>query len=143
MRNVNRILLALLCACIFAGCSGSADREKIIGTWNLDQVDNLMSRLQQDDNETGEDADNAPKMSLHFESNGKLRTETNMGAVNQSKQGQWKLISFNENQQVMKVSCTLNEESTEHEIAFVTKDMIKLVPPNMAGTTKMLKFHRQ
>ncbi len=137
-------LLASLFACTLIGC-GNPNRAKIIGTWEIDQADRVMNRI----NEKGEPSNDAaeqndsPKMLIRFLSNGGLETVTNMGAIQQNKAGTWQLISFNEAAKEIVISCNIQSQKSEHKVSLIDDKTIKLVPPNMAGTTTKLKFRRQ
>ncbi len=142
------LLIAGLIACMLTGC-GDPIRAKIVGTWTIEQADNVMSRISRPDSEAvdspiGNGRDSPPpKMLISFLKSGRLETSTHMGEVNQEKQGQWKLISFNETTNAMRLLCDIQDQETEHEIEFLDPDTIKLVPPNMAGTTMKIRFKRQ
>ena len=145
---IGLLLSASLCACTIFGC-GDSNRAKIIGTWCIDRADTVMSRIttadtnswdQHDDSSMTEDS---PKMLLRFYRNGRLETTTAMGAVNRNKQGQWKMVSFNQSTNLMTIQCNIQMQESEHKITFVDQDTIELVPPNMAGTTMKLKFKRK
>ena len=82
-------------------------------------------------------------MSLQFRSNGGLATVTNMGNINSEKTGSWEFLSFDEENQTMKIKCTLNLQETEHEIQFLSDSKIQLAPPNMAGLNQKLEFQRE
>ena len=43
----------------------------------------------------------------------------------------------------MTILCELFGQQTQHEVQFIEKDLIRLVPPNMAGTKSKLTFRRQ
>ena len=146
--NKPRFLIASVFACMLAGC-GDSNRSKIIGTWGIERADTVMSRISRTDSEAdgreGESGlDSRPsKMTLRFLRSGRLETSTNMGAVNQEKQGTWKLIAFDETTNTMTLLCDIQNQESEHEVEFLDQETIKLVPPNMAGTTMKIKFKRQ
>jgi hypothetical protein len=145
---IGLLLSASVCACTFAGC-GDSNRAKIIGTWGIDQADTVMSRINNADVNSADPSGGqpatagSPKMLLKFDRNGRLETTTAMGAVNRNKQGMWKMVSFDESTGSMTIQCDIQLQESEHEITFIDQDTIKLVPPNMAGTTMKLKFKRQ
>jgi hypothetical protein len=134
---------------MLAGC-GNANRGKIVGTWEIDRADSVLSRIDRSsvdagENDSAQDSHDgaAPKMVLTFSRSGKLATATNMGAVVQEKQGTWKMTSFDEQSSLMQVDCVLQGQNSTHEIEFLDQETIKLIPPNMAGTKLKLKFKRQ
>ncbi|MFK7769100.1 MAG: hypothetical protein AB8B55_17890 [Mariniblastus sp.] len=138
-----RILLASLIACTFFGC-GNPNRAKIVGTWEIDQADRVMDRINEEDLSDQDELENdSPKMMIRFLSNGQLKTVTNMGTIKQQKIGTWNLVSANEAANELIVSCEIQSQKSEHEINIIDGNTIKLVPPNMAGTTTKLKFKRK
>ena len=148
LKNKHRFLVASLFACMLTGC-GDPNRSKIIGTWEIQRADTVLSRISQSDSEAvdrgGEsEIDSAdPKMTLRFLLNGRLETSTSIGAVNQQKQGTWKLIEFDETTSTMTLKCDIQNQESEHKVEFLDQETIKLIPPNMAGTTMKIKFKRQ
>lgn len=130
-------LFAVLLILTSAGC-GNPDRKKLVGTWQLKHSDKIEKRIA----ELG-DEQPASRMSLQFRSNGGLSTVTNMGNIDSEKAGSWEFLSFDEEQQVMKIKCILNSQETEHEIQFLSEARIKLTPPNMAGLNQKLEFQRE
>ena len=147
-RLIGRFAFTSLIACMLLGC-GDVNRAKIIGTWGIDRADTVMSRIDQSDSSSGTDADakpdpeSQPKMLVSFHRNGQLETSTAMGTVHRKKAGRWELVSFNESEKIMTIECEMQMQKTQHEITFVDDDTIKLVPPNMAGTTMKTRFKRQ
>lgn len=137
------VLLASLFACTLIGC-GNPNRAKIIGTWEIDQADRVMNRINEKGETSNDDEQNdSPKMLIRFLSNGGLETVTNMGAIQQNKAGTWQLISFDEAAKEIVISCNIQSQKSEHKVSLIDDKTIKLVPPNMAGTTTKLKFRRQ
>ena len=139
-----RYLLASIVACTFLGC-GNPNRGKIIGTWEIDQADTVMNRINEQDDPPAKATPETqpPKMLIRFLSSGALETVTNMGAIQQQKNGTWNLVSYDEATKQAIVSCEIQSQESEHEITLIDDKTIKLVPPNMAGTTTKLKFRRQ
>jgi len=82
-------------------------------------------------------------MTLDFRGGGRFYTQTSMGNIESEKQGTWRVIDFDEASSVLKINCQIDVESTEHEVEFLSEDLIQLAPPNMAGLTLKLKFRRQ
>ena len=150
--NKQRFLIASIFACLFScmltGC-GDSNRSKIIGTWEIERADTVMNRIRRTDSEAdGREGESGldsrpPKMTLRFLRSGHLETSTSMGTVNQEKQGTWKLNVFDETTNKMTLLCDIQNQESEHEVEFLDQETIKLVPPNMAGTTMKIKFKRQ
>lgn len=148
LTSIQRFLIASMFACTLVGC-GDPNRSRIIGTWGIERADTVMSRISQADSETvdGEvetELDSSPpRMTLRFLRKGRLETSTNMGSVTQEKLGTWKLVAFDETTNTMTLLCDIQNQESEHEVKFLDQETIKLVPPNMAGTTMKLKFKRK
>ncbi|QEG24474.1 hypothetical protein [Mariniblastus fucicola] len=141
-----RISLCLLIASVFlasTGCYQDPIRAKLIGTWKIEHGEKLTKRVNQIDGDVEEIEDLGERMKLSFYASGALQTKTRMGEVNREKNGLWKVIEFDEEEAVMKISCELMGQQTEHEVRFIEKDLIRLVPPNMAGTKSKLSFRRE
>ena len=126
-------------ACTLAGC-GNANRSKLVGDWGIAQADEVMDRIDASETKPGEPSES--RMKLQFHQNGLLETKTKMGAVDQKKQGTWKMLSFDPVENSMVISCEINTQTSEHTITFVDENTIELVPPNMAGLTMKVKFKR-
>ena len=103
-----------------------------------------MKRIAQDQlsNELRGQTEVSERMTITFKRNGVLNTRTRMGEVDQEKTGTWKMISFDKPSRLMTISCEINSQTSEHEIAFVDENTIRLVPPNMAGLKMKLKFSK-
>lgn len=152
MHDLNRNLIrqfafASVLACLVSGC-GDSNRAKIIGTWGIDQADTVMSRFDRSGaemNDRAADSESAdpPGMLLFFRGNGQLETSTSMGVVKQDKKGNWKMVSFDPVADSMTISCEIQTQESETVIEFIDQDTIRLVPPNMAGTTMKLIFKRR
>ena len=135
-------LSASVIACIsLVGC-GDVNRNKIVGTWGIEQADKVLKRIDSQ-SESEDDSSVLPSMVIKFFRNGGLETVTKMGDVDRTKQGSWKFVSFDESTNTIQVSCDLMNQVTEHQIELVDSETIKLIPPNMAGTPMKLKFKRQ
>lgn len=142
-RVFNSFIIASTILLAFGGCR-DADRKKIVGTWAIEKADTVMNRVNQSDEETTSEGEPyGAKMMLRFHSNGILETITQMGAVEQAKHGQWKMVSYDSESNTMALSCDLKMQTTDHEVEFLDESTIKLVPPNMAGLKMKLKFKRQ
>jgi hypothetical protein len=133
------------------GC-GDANRSKLVGNWDIERANRVFDRVNQSDDEMANsenesepgDSAIAPKMQIQFLGNGSLATITHMGTMTPApKQGSWEMVSFDESSNQMKVKCVIGMQTSEHDIEFVDKDTIKLVPPNMAGLTMKIRFTRR
>jgi hypothetical protein len=142
------VLLAGIGACIFVGCN-DPNRAKIVGTWTIQQADTVMSRVNAEEESPSSDtaqisdAGESSKMQLVFRQNGVVETQTKMGQLDQTKKGNWKLVSFDDSSKTMTITTKLMDQETETAIKFLEEDLIRLVPPNMAGLKMKLKFKRQ
>lgn len=133
---------------MLSGC-GDPNRSRIIGSWEIEQANTVLKRISgpgseaaESDHEGGLESSPA-KMTIRFLRNGQLETATNLGAVGREKSGTWKLISFDEATRMMTLLCEIQDQETEHKVEFLDRETIKLVPPNMAGTTMKIRFKRQ
>lgn len=142
----------LLLSCLLATGCGNPDRARLVGTWNMQQPDSLMGRLNHETGETEsenaavdrDDFNQTPKMQIEFRGNGGLATITRMGRVDpKPKQGSWQMVSYDSATNQMQIKCTLGLQQTEHEVTFLDANTIKLIPPNMAGTNVRITFSRQ
>lgn len=147
---INRIQISTLLALLtlsFCGCYQDPIRAKLIGTWGIEHGDKLTKRVNQNEgnpeNDIGIAEDLSERMMLVFSASGSLQTKTRMGEVNREKNGLWKVVEFDEENSKMKISCELMGQQTEHDVRFIEEDLIRLVPPNMAGTTSKLTFRRK
>lgn len=132
------ILLVLACS-LLAGC-GSPAHNALVGNWKIDQPAALGARV----NAQLEEADGGqPRMRLVFFWNGKLETQTQLGALASRKSGSWEVIQASPDGTTVTLSCQLQGQTTEHEVTFVDPDTIRLVPPNMAGVPQPLTFRRE
>jgi small subunit ribosomal protein S16 len=147
MKPLNLFVAPILLSCLLVTGCGDPQRSKLVGTWEIEQSESLVRRLDDNssDAELGPEAiPSAPKMQLQFFRNGNLQTTTMIGIVAPTpKQGRWKMLSFDEQSGNMKVKCTIGLQETEHEIEFIDADTIKLVPPNLAGLSLKLRFRKK
>ena len=140
------LVLAAIVLVTSMGC-GDPNRSKIVGTWNIDSP-NAIERVRQepdvaDDNSANEEpATQRPKMIVHFYRSGALETETDMGRTVSKKSGTWRMVSFDEEGKKVTIECDLTNQTTQHDILLVDENTIRMVPPNMAGLKKKLKFVR-
>jgi len=140
VKKTTALFLVLVCFVFaFVGCYQDPVRAKLTGTWKIEHGDKLTNRVNQ--NEPGVE-DPSERMMLAFSASGSLQTKTRMGEVIREKNGLWNVVEFDEDKEVMKIRCELMGQQTEHEVRFLEKDLIQLVPPNMAGTTSKLTFRR-
>jgi len=143
---VNKIQFSMLLALLmlsFCSCYQDPVRARLIGTWSIEHGEKLTKRVNQDQENAGEATDLGQRMMLVFYSSGALQTKTQMGAVNREKNGSWNVVEFDEENSKMMICCELMDQQTEHEVQFIEEDLIRLVPPNMAGTKSKLKFRRK
>ena len=132
----------------FSGC-GNADRAKIIGDWEMAVGKDLLEGVVEIDETAAPDPQSEdpifqpPKMLLKFFRSGALETQTNMGSVRTKKQGYWKLISVDEGNRQLTIECELMGQTTNHEVELIDDKTIRLVPPNLAGLKRQIKFVRQ
>ncbi len=138
-------LLALIVLSLwsFCGCYQDPVRAKLVGTWGIEHGEKLTERVNQSAEKSGESTDLSERMMLVFYASGSLQTNTRMGDVNREKNGSWNVVEFDEENSKMKIRCDLMGQQTEHEVRFIEEDLIRLVPPNMAGTKSKLTFRRK
>ena len=134
------LVLLAICFGLLSGCYQDPIRAKLAGNWKIEHGDKLSRRVNEEDSEGVEDP--SGKMVLSFTASGSLQTQTRIGGAIREKNGSWKAIDFDEEESVMKISCELMGQQTEHEVRFLEDDLIQLVPPNMAGTKSRLTFRR-
>lgn len=139
--SISTLLAVLMLAS--AGCKQDPIRAKIIGTWKIEHSERLSKRVNQDDSGDEPAEDLGERMVLAFYASGSLQTKTRIGNVNREKNGSWKVIDFDEEESKMIVGCELMGQQTEHKVQFIENDLIRLVPPNMAGTKSKLTFRRR
>lgn len=141
------LMLALLAVTV--GC-GDADRARIVGRWEISSDDRVLERI--DNATTPEDGsvdieDSAaplpPRMVVQFAQYGALETQTRISNSISEKNGTWSFVSFDPAARTAVVECELMGQTTEHELIFDGDNIVRMVPPNMAGTTKKLKFVRK
>ena len=135
------------------GCGGDPDRNRIVGDWEIATADRLMGQVNAasiDSDRTADSADLAvdsepqkPRMLIRFYYSGSLATETNMGSVSTKKYGSWKLLSYDADTRTAKIQCKLVDDTTDFDVIVEDENTLRLVPPNMAGLTKKMKFVRQ
>ncbi len=126
------ILLALLVA--VGGC-GDPNRKLLVGLWQIKNQDKVERRIT-------DDFQDDSRLTIEFRGGGKLLTVTRMGNIDTEKAGTWKMLSFDDENSKMQIECKLFDQTTEHEVEFLDEKTIKMIPPNMAGTTMKLKFER-
>lgn len=142
---MQRISFSMLLAILMlanVGCYQDPIRAKLIGTWKIEHAHKLSKRVNQDTAEVDSNEDISERMVLAFYASGSLKTNTRMGEANREKIGSWKVVLFDEEKSVMTISCELMGQQTEHEVRFIEDDLIRFVPPNMAGTKTKLTFRR-
>ena len=140
-----------LCLLALAGCDSDPDRSRIVGDWKIAGADRLMGKVNTaplnsaDPEDPNADPTEAgpPRMLIQFYYSGALATETNMGSVTTQKKGSWKFLSYDVGSRTAKIQCKLVDDTTDFDVIVVDENTLRLVPPNMAGLTKKLKFVRQ
>ena len=129
--------IAVMCVVLLAGCSPT-ETDKIAGKWVIQDVGAISKKVGGEDEPSAGEA----KMSVRFERSGRLTTTTAIGEIDSTKNGSWKVLIYDPEQSAITVECMLQGQTTEHEIEFKDDQTIMWVPPNMAGTTKKLRFVR-
>jgi hypothetical protein len=143
----------LLATQLVSGCQPSvpAPAKLLIGTWVLSQPERLADRINQanaglprPEAESDEPVPSSggSKMMLEFRADGTLRTMTDMGQLQQEKQGTWSFASDSNGGKKLAIRCLLNQQTSEVEVEFIEPELISLVPPNMAGLNTKLTFRR-
>jgi len=145
--------LMLSLTLLASGCQPSVPvpAKPLVGTWVLSQPERLADRINQAN--TGlprpeaESDEPVPgsggsKMMLEFSANGSLRTITDMGQLQQEKQGTWSFVAGSNGGKKLAIRCLLNQQTSEVEVEFIEPELISLVPPNMAGLNTKLTFRR-
>lgn len=138
-----RFVFLFPCLLMAVGCTGDPDRYRIVGDWELAVADRLVDQVNAGSADQAASEDEPPKMVIHFYRSGSLKTQTNMGTVQSVKQGSWKFLSYDGQSGNAKIECRLMDETTEFDVVVVDENTIRLVPPNMAGLTRKMKFIRQ
>jgi len=139
--------LCLIAGCLMlAGC-GETGRSSLAGKWELESAAQLVDRIGGTDSAGvggGGDASatGESQMVIEFSANGDLKTATRIGAIDRTKTGTWEIVEWDEAKQVMKIRCVLAGQESEHEVEFLEEGVIRLTPPNMAGTRTKLVFRR-
>jgi hypothetical protein len=140
--RISCVIVFLACTALtLTGCYQDPVRAKLAGTWKIEHGEKLSKRVNQDQPDAVEDP--GERMMLAFTASGSLRTKTRIGDVIREKNGSWNVVDFDEEQAVMTIRCELMGQQTEHEVQLVEADLIRLVPPNMAGTKSKLTFRRE
>lgn len=150
----NRQTLKFTCCLLLlalVGCTGDPDRARIVGDWEIATADRLMGQVNVEpldseglvDSADNSEADQPPRMLVRFYNSGYLATETNMGSMSTQKHGNWKFLSYDAQTRTAKIQCKLVDDTTDFDVIVEDENTLRLVPPNMAGLTKKLKFVRQ
>ncbi|MEZ6096951.1 MAG: hypothetical protein R3C03_22470 [Pirellulaceae bacterium] len=130
------VICLLLLALAFAGCR-DAETSKLVGRWELAAVEDIADQVGD-----AAESDNDPKMVLEFQAGGTLRTKTNINTIHTEKTGTWFSIGYDQTSKVLEVECKIGQQTSRHPITFVSEDVIRLVPPNMAGLNEQYQFKR-
>ena len=134
---MNRLVLVVLV--LLAGCGTPPVDNALVGRWQIAELEEVAERVV-DDVEQLDSANS--KMTIEFQSSGELKTVTAIGSINSEKVGTWKLLNHDTERGVMEIECVLQSQRTQHEIEFESDDLIRWVPPNMAGTSSRMQFER-
>lgn len=138
-----RFMLSMGLIAVISGCQDPI-RAKITGTWNIEQADKVSRRVNQEgQGDLIPAQDISERMVLTFYRSGALLTQTKIGQMQSEKKGWWKLVQFDEKDSKMLLECELAGQNTEHEVKFIEEDLIRLVPPNMAGVSTKINFRRR
>jgi hypothetical protein len=138
-----RYVIFGLCLLMIVGCTGDPDRYRIVGDWELAVAGKLVDQVNAGDVDQSDAEDTPPKMVIYFYRSGSLKTQTNMGTVQSEKRGSWKFISYDDQSKKAKIECRMMDETTEFDVVVEDENTIRLVPPNMAGLTRKMKFVRR
>lgn len=138
-----RYIMFGLCLLVSAGCTGDPDRQRIVGDWEVAVAAKLVDQVNAESEAGSPLIDTPPKMLVRFYRSGHLTTQTNMGTVRSEKQGSWKFISYDASTGIAKIECRLLDETTEFDVIVESENALRMVPPNMAGLKKKMKFVRQ
>lgn len=128
-------MVSILVFVLLAGCTNRTDK-RLVGTWQIADAESISQRVGADEHS------DPPNMTIDFASSGLLTTSTKMGSIDSSKQGTWKITDSEESKNLLTIQCVLQTQTTEHEIQFLSDDLIEWIPPNMAGTTRKIRFER-
>jgi hypothetical protein len=149
----SKLAFMLLATLLASGCQPSVPppAKQLVGSWVLSQPERLADRINQantglprPESESDEPVPDSggSKMLLEFRANGSLRTVTDMGQLQQEKQGTWTFVSDSGGGKKLAIRCLLNQQTSEVEVEFIEPELISLVPPNMAGLNTKLTFRR-
>ena len=134
------ILISLtLTMASLVGC-GDSNRAQLVGDWKVSVDDRLLDKVDSDEPPMADDQ--PPRMLLRFYGSGSLVTETHMGTIESRKEGSWTWTSYDVERRTAIVTCWVMGQETETEIQFLDDGTIELVPPNLAGLTRKMKFER-
>ena len=156
MNPTPQIFKVFCCLWLLAigGCSGDPQRNQIVGDWEIATADRLMGQVNPEpldaasaaglDPPTSDSTEaQQPRMLIRFYNSGALATETNMGNVSTQKRGSWKFLSYDPETRTAKIQCKLVDDTTDFDVIVEDENTLRLVPPNMAGLKKKMKFVRQ
>ena len=148
------LMFNVLCSLLvlaLTGCTGDPDRARIVGEWEIATADYLMTQVNAEgldasglaDSVGDSEEDDLPRMLIQFYNSGYLATATNMGTMSTQKQGSWKFLSYDAENRTAKIQCKLIDDTTDFDVIVEDENTLRLVPPNMAGLKKKLKFVRR
>jgi hypothetical protein len=81
-------------------------------------------------------------MTVEVHRSGNLRTTTKLGYIQATKEGTWQFQSYDPLQKSLRVKCTSPNQTTEHDVDFEDSQTNRWISPNLAGTSKKIRFHR-
>lgn len=138
-----RNLFAAAFVVLLASCSPT-ESARLVGTWNIENAQSVSKKVGSEASDAASELESATpeQMTVEFSRGGRLATKTQMGSIDSAKSGSWKFLSYDEDAGKMQIECSLLGQTTQHEVEFVDTKTIKWIPPNMAGTTRRLKFVR-
>lgn len=152
LREFARLRTAIVLSFLALGLGcGDPDRARIVGRWEVSAGDGMLDRVDKsaasempsESDPSLEDTDQAPRLVVEFFQSGSLQTETRISDAISQKNGTWSLLKFDDDKKVAHVKCELIGQTTEHAIFLVSENEILMVPPNLAGLTKKMRFKRK
>lgn len=129
-----------------AGCG--SQRSQLVGTWISDSVPDRLPAGQSSplDRSAAEEKNGATpphSIQLRFYRSGRLDTVTQLPSIQTQKTGTWRFVSYDESKRMAIVEFELMQQRTRHEVEFLDRSTIRMIPPNMAGLSIRLEFKRK
>jgi hypothetical protein len=133
-------------ALVASGCGSPGSQ--LVGDWSsqIQSNERLANEISPLDSPSGDPDDGEGSdysIRLKFYRSGQLDTVTQLANIQTRKSGRWQLVNFDEATQTATIECELMQQRTQHQVEFVDKHTIRLVPPNMAGLNLKLVFIRE